>query len=166
MEKTKRVLWAKTTLVLCAQVWRDLVCQRWADCSFRLQKKRFHPLHLFNMSSVVLVKILGEIRLCEGNGWPVIIRGYSQCLALHFLIYSSQFLSATAQGDAAFPSRTPRKRAWLGFIFMMSIFFLQESAKITQAALCKRRHKHRSASVHASMTANEKTPRSNTPAQP
>lgn len=51
---------------------------------------------------------------------PVFGMASSDCVAASDQFW---FLSATAQGDAAFPWRMQRKRVWLGFIFMTYHFF-------------------------------------------
>lgn len=86
----KRVLWAKKTMVICAQVWRALVCRRWADWNGSgFITSGFHPLHLFSKEVHVLVLLWDIVSLREGNGWPEPHPDKidpSQCLAWHFLI--------------------------------------------------------------------------------
>lgn len=123
-------------MVLCASVWRGLVCQRWADCSELYSR---HPGSIPSTSSpnmfvllpwdyfgtlAVCVRGVGDLNSILGgqktNLKPVFSVASSDCVAASDQFW---FLSATAQGDAAFPWRMQRKRVWLGFIFMTYHFF-------------------------------------------
>lgn len=67
MEK-KRVLWAKKTVVICVEVWRGLVCRRWADCNGSgFITSGFHPLHLCSKEIGVPVPLWDVVSLCEGE---------------------------------------------------------------------------------------------------
>lgn len=54
---------------------------------------------------------------------------------MHYHFIPCGFLSATAQGDAAFPWRRRRKRAWRGFVFMTPHFFAGKAQRTNCQAI-------------------------------
>lgn len=85
----------------------------------------FVPWHYFGILAVS-VRGVGDLNSMLGGGKrqtnlkPVFGVASSDCVAASDQFW---FLSATAEGDAAFPWRMQRKRVWLGFIFMTYHFF-------------------------------------------
>lgn len=140
-----------------------------------LTTSRLHPLHLISKYVCALALLWDIGSICEGSGWPEFHPGRgkrqtnwkpvfgvasSDCVAASDQFW---FLSATAEGDAAFPWRMQRKRVWLGFIFMTYHFFAGKHSAQTsplqahaQASQRQRERKH---------VRNERTPWLNTSVQ-
>lgn len=129
-----------------------LVCRRWADC----KKVGLHKIPIPSSSLVLRgrfnsLNYFGVLLGCWRVSWnPSRRRRLEPTWHGIFWLINLNFFQQRPKEMLLFPS-AQRKRAWLGFIFMTSHFFAgKHSVQITDPTLCKRTHKHRSASENAS----------------